>query len=162
MKTLLILGIYFLHAATAQAECVPGTENACGHPKICISADPNAKTGRKDDNKCLPDKVCGALKILANKFGRVEIASAKRVNNKSRGGVTNSWHKTCKAADFLIPNYKNRAQQMKLAQEMKRINAIGRNVYCTGRAHVSISPRENFYNSCVAGNPNKRMARKHR
>ncbi|MGE3262312.1 MAG: D-Ala-D-Ala carboxypeptidase family metallohydrolase [Bacteriovoracia bacterium] len=157
--TLLVL-TYFL-SPHAEAGCMPGTEGACGDQNICVSDQPTAKSGRGDNNKCLPAKVCGALRMIAKEFGKVEIASAMRVNNARRGGAKNSWHKTCNAADFLVPNHQSKATQQKLAKLMMGINGIGKNVYCTGRSHVSISPREYFYSSCVAGGK-KRAKRKHR
>ena len=100
--------------------------------------------------------------------GKVEIASAHRVPKRSdckrwgipashcrtnveRGGVPNSTHANCKATDFLVPNYKAHSQKKKLANLMaSQLSYAGRNVYPTGRAHVSNSPREAFY-TCRRG-----------
>ena len=144
----LFLAILTTHQA--QAGCVSGTEGVCGDKKICVSNLPRAASGRKDRNSCLPKPVCGALKSIAADFGRVEIASAQRVNNASRGGAKNSWHISCNAADFFVPNHESSATQQKLAKKLRTLT-VGRNVYCTGRAHVSVSPRENFYSTCVGG-----------
>lgn len=142
-------------AADANAGCL-NDKPVCGSTKICVSSDPAARSGRRDDNTCLPQTVCKSLRAIADKFAvggkKLEIASAKRVNNASRGGAKNSHHIRCNAADFLVPNRGSRAVQRDLASFMVSSPAVrpaGKNVYCSGRAHTSISPRENFYSSCV-------------
>ena len=145
----------FLLAPGAFAGCL-NDKPVCGSTKICVSSDPSAASGRRDDNTCLPQTVCKSLRAIADKYAvggkKLEIASAKRVNNASRGGAKNSHHIRCNPADFLVPNRGSRAVQRDLASFMVSSPAVkpaGKNVYCSGRAHTSVSPREHFYSSCV-------------
>jgi hypothetical protein len=149
-----VVAISFL-ALPAYAGCL-NDKPVCGSTKICVSDDPTARSGRNDQNSCLPSTVCNSLRAIAEKYAKggkkLEIASAKRVNNAARGGARGSHHIRCNAADFLVPNRGNRQVQRDLANFMVSSPAVrpaGKNVYCSGRAHTSISPRENFYSSCV-------------
>lgn len=171
-STILIPSVFFLLPNSSTAGCL-NQKPICGDSRICVSDRPTAKSGRNDRNSCLPPKVCTALRKLADKYGKVEIASADRSkNNKSRGGAKNSHHMRCNAADFFIPKIvhggggsSQKAIQRDLAQFMiNNMPNTGKNVYCTGRAHVSISQRENFYKSCVVSKKprNKRKSRPYR
>jgi len=159
------LSALMLQWPDAQAGCL-NNKPVCGSNKICVSSDPSARSGRNDRNSCLPAKVCKSLLAIAEKYAvggkKLEIASADRSrNNAARGGASRSHHKSCNAADFLVPNRGSRAVQRELAQFMVTNSAAkqaGKNVYCTGRAHTSISPREHFYSSCVMAGK-KRKAR---
>lgn len=166
----LIIGIFMLAPSLVWAGCLESRGDVCGDKRICISDRTEAANGRKDEHSCLPDLVCKALQKIASEFAtgdkkvEIEVASAQRLitNNGSRGGALRSHHLRCNAADILVPDYQKSTTKERLTQVLLKIPGVGKNVYCSGRAHVSISPREHFYDTCHKDFPKKRKKRRHR
>lgn len=148
--------------------CVSGAPNAREgwfDPNSCLPSSPVCRALSQ-----IADEFVGGSKTAEPPAGKakLEIASAHRVPRRSdckkygipashcrtnieRGGATRSAHANCAAADFLVPNYQNGSTKKKLANFMaSRVSYAGRNVYPTGRAHVSSSAREAFY-TCRRG-----------